>query len=153
MKATWIIWASLDTLTLTGMFLKHTVNGQIIGAVTGAWIVAALALKYGESGWTKTDKLCLKIGVVSLIAMVLFPVVGILTSLTAVFVGSFPTFQSAWKDPSQEDKLAWTIFWTSCLCSVAAIPQWTWGDAAQPLTFFLIETIMVYILYIKPRHK
>lgn len=32
-KGSWLVWASLDSITITGMFFKHTVNGQIIGAV------------------------------------------------------------------------------------------------------------------------
>ena len=58
-KASWFIWASLDTITLAAMFFKDTVNGQILGAVLGAWVVAVLALKYGTPGWTKLDKFCL----------------------------------------------------------------------------------------------
>ena len=57
--ASWLIWATLDTITLAGMFFKNAVNGQIIGAVLGAWVVVVLALIYGTRGWTKLDKYCL----------------------------------------------------------------------------------------------
>mgnify|MGYP000132529445 FL=1 len=152
-KASWIIWANLDTITLAGMFFKGTVNGQILGAVLGAWVVAALALKYGTPGWTKLDKFCLGGAVLGIVLWQVFsdPVFGIVTSLSVVFLGSIPTFTSAWKDPSRENKLAWTIFWVSCVCAVIAIPHWTLADAAQPITFFAIETIMMYILFVRPR--
>src|SRR3990167_1688847 len=58
-KASWIIWGSLDSITLAGMVAKDAVNGQIIGAVMGVWIVVFLTLKYGTAGWTKLDKFCL----------------------------------------------------------------------------------------------
>ena len=45
------IWASLDTITLAGMFAKHAVNGQIVRAILGAWIIVFLALKYGIPGF------------------------------------------------------------------------------------------------------
>ena len=35
-KASWIIWASLDTITFAGMAAKSSLNGQIVGAVAGA---------------------------------------------------------------------------------------------------------------------
>lgn len=35
-KASWIIWATLDTITIAGMYAKDAVNGQILGAVLGA---------------------------------------------------------------------------------------------------------------------
>lgn len=152
-KSSWLIWASLDTITLAGMFVKHSVNGQILGAIIGAWVVAILALKYGMSGWTKLDKFCLGGAVLGIVLWRAFgnSVFGIMTSLSVMSIGSIPTFASAWKNPSHENKLAWTIFWISCVCAVIAIPHWTLADAAQPITFFAIESVMMYILYVRPR--
>lgn len=152
-KASWLIWASLDTITLAGMFFKDTVNGQILGAVLGAWVVAVLALKYGTLGWTKLDKFCIGGAVIGIVLWQVFndPVFGIITSLIVIFLGSIPTFTSAWRDPSRENKLAWTIFWISCVCAIIAVPQWTLADAAQPITFLVIETVMMYILFVRPR--
>lgn len=152
-KATWIIWASLDTITFLGMLAKHSVNGQIIGAILGAWIVAFLAMKFGEPGWKLVDKICLA---GAIIGIVLWKVsgdatFGLMGSLISVFIGSIPTFVSAWKDPSKEDKTAWTLFWLSCVSAMFAIPAFTFADAAQPITFLLIESIMVTIVYLRPR--
>lgn len=152
-KASWIIWASLDSITIAGMYSKDAVNDQILGAVLGAWTVAILALRYGTPGWTRIDKLCLGGAVLGIVLWQVFsnPVIGIMTSLSVIFLGSIPTFRSAWKDPSKEDRVAWTIFWVSCVAAVAAIPSWTLQDASQPITFFVIESIMMYILYFRPR--
>jgi len=154
-KASWIIWASLDTITLLGMYAKDAVNGQIVGAVLGVWIVVALAIKYGKPGWTKLDRLCLVGAVIGIVLWQAFsnPVLAILTSQSVVFLGSIPTFVSAWHDPSKEDRIAWTIYWLSCVAAVIAIPSWTLQDTAQPITFFTIETIMMYLLYLKPQTK
>lgn len=152
-KTTWIIWAILDIITLLGMYVKDTVNGQILSAVIGACAVAVLALKYGTPGWTKLDKFCLTGAILGIILWQAFnsPALGIIVTLSVIFLGSIPMFTSTWKDPSRENKLAWMIFWISCVCAVIAIPQWTLADAAQPITFFAIETIMMYILYIHSR--
>lgn len=154
-KASWIIWATLDSITIAGMFAKHTVNGQILGAVLGAWTVAFLAIKHGKPGWTKLDKFCLGGAVLGIVLWQVFsnPVLGIMTSLSVVFLGSFPTFASAWHNPAQEDRTAWTIFWLSCVAAMLAIPAWTLADAAQPITFTVIESTMVYILFLKPQSK
>jgi hypothetical protein len=152
-RASWLIWATLDTITLAGMFFKDAINGQILGAILGAWVVAILALKYGVPGWTTLDKFCLAGAVLGIVLWQVFsdPIFGIMTSLGVVFIGSVPTFTSAWKDPSRENKLAWMIFWISCVCAVIAIPRWTLEDAAQPITFFVVESIMMYILFVRPR--
>lgn len=152
-KATWLIWASMDTVLIAGMFAKGTVNGQIAGAVLGAWVTVALALKYGIPGWTKTDKWCLAGTILGIAAWAAFrnPTFGIVVICAVGILGSIPMFQEAWRDPTKEDKLAWTIWWLSCVAAVLAIPQWTIADAAQPLTFTLIESTMMYLLFIQPR--
>ena len=152
-KATWVIWATLDTITFFGMYSKHALNGQMIGIVTGVWVVVVLALKYGDPGWTKLDKSCYCGAFVGIILWVAFdsPVIGIMISLSIIFLGSIPTFVSAWKDPSKENKLGWAIYWFSCVFTLAALPGWTLEDAAQPIIFFLIETVMIYILFVRPR--
>jgi len=151
-KASWIIWASLDYIVLAGMIVEHTVNGQILGAVIGATIVIGLAMKYGTPGWTRTDKFCLGGAFLGISLWIAFnnPVFGILTSCAVALLGSVPTFISAWRDPSREDKSAWTIFWVSCVCAIIAIPQQTLAAAAQPVTFFIIESVMMFILFIHP---
>jgi hypothetical protein len=154
-KASWLIWASLDTVTLAGMFFKDAVNSQILGAVLGAWVVAVLALRYGTPGWTKLDKFCLGGAVLGILLWQVFsdPIFGIVTSLSMVFLGSIPTFTSAWKDPSRENKLAWVMFWVSCVFAITVIPHWTLADAAQPITFFAVESIMMFILFIRPMYS
>ncbi|HAU66756.1 TPA: hypothetical protein DCW61_05400 [Candidatus Uhrbacteria bacterium] len=152
MKSTWLIWATLDTITFAGMSANDSVNGQITGAILGAWTVTILAFKYGESGWTLLDKLCLGGAALGIVLWQTFdnPTLGMMTSLLVIFLGSIPTFVSAWKDPNKENKLAWWIYWASCVCALIAIPKWTLEDAAQPITFMLIESIMVTILTYRP---
>jgi hypothetical protein len=152
-KASWIIWASLDSITISGMYVEGTVNGQILGAVIGAWIVVGYAMKYGTPGWTILDKFCLVGAVLGIVLWQMFssPILGVMISLSVVFLGSIPTFVSAWKDPSRENKFAWVIFTISCVCAIIAIPHWTLADAAQPITFFAVEAVMIYILFVRPR--
>lgn len=149
-KASWLIWLSLDSIAFFGMVAKHTINGQIIGTVLGGWAVLGLALKYGTPGLKRLDKLCLGGAVLGILLWILFEdaIYGIIISQTVALLGSIPTFVSAWRDPSAENRTAWTFFWVSCLCQIVALKQWTLANAAQPVSFTVIETIMMYILYI-----
>ena len=155
-KATWVIWLAVDTLTLIGMLMAGTLNGQIVGVVLGASIILILALIYGEKGWKKFDIFCLAGAAIGMVLSLIFknPLLAIIASSTACTIGSFPTFKSAWQDPSREDKLAWTIFWVSCVCAVLAIPHLTAADMIQPLDFFVIESAMMLILlFRKPKQS
>ncbi|MDX9778704.1 MAG: hypothetical protein RBT30_00430 [Patescibacteria group bacterium] len=148
-KASWIIWGTLDTIVIAGMIASDSLNGQMIGAVIGVWVVIILSLKYGAPGWTKLDKLCLIGAAIGIFLWQIFdnPILGILISLGITSIGSIPTFISAWRNPERENKLGWTFFWTSCIFALFAIPKWTLANAAQPIIFFIIESIMMYILY------
>jgi len=154
-KASWIIWAILDTITFAGMYAEGSLNGHIIGAVIGVWAVVIVAFKYGESGWSGLDKFCLTGAALGIFLWYIFdsPTLGILISLGVTFIAAIPTFVSAWKDPSKEDKTAWAIFFIAASCAIFAIPQITWEDASQPITFWIIESIMIYLLFIRKPTK
>lgn len=152
-KASWIIWAALDIMALVGMMSEGTVNGHIVGAVCGASTVALLALRYGKPGWETVDIVCLIGGIVGIALWVAFdnPTIGLVASMSGMLIGSIPSYTGAWNDPGRENKIAWTLFWVSCVLAIIAIPRWTFADAAQPLTFFAIESVMIYIIYFRPR--
>jgi hypothetical protein len=166
-KASWIIWVALDIITAIGMYMKGSLNGQITAAVIGGSMVAVLAMKFGTSDWTRLDKGCLAGAFLGIILWKVFgdAVAGIITCQVVMFIGSLPTFSSAWKDPGRENKTAWTLFWLSCVSALIAIPGLTLeilfkepvkffldhlSDTAQPVTFFIIETIVVGILLVRP---
>lgn len=154
-KSTWIIWTVLNTLTLAGMYAEGTVNSQIVGAVLVVWIVVGLALRYGVPGWTTLDKICLCGAFVGVVLWQMFdsPLLGIVSSLSMTFLGSIPTFKSAWEDPNRENKAAWTILFVSCVCGIIAIPEWTLAHAATPVMFLLVVCVMMFILFVRPHSE
>lgn len=148
-KASWIIWTLNDTILAAGMYAAGALNGQILGAITGAWTVVLLSLKYGTPGWTRLDKLSLIGASAALLLWVTFrnPMLGIIMSASMLIIGSIPTIVSAWENPRRENRTGWMLWWLSCVFAVLAIPQWTFADAAQPMAFFTIETTMMIILF------
>lgn len=151
-KASWIIWTTLDLVVIAGMWAKHSLNGQIIGAFSGSVITTILALKYGKPGWTWVDKTCLAGGALGIVLWRAFDDadIGIAIGMAIVMLGTIPTIVSAWKNPAHESRMAWTIFFVSCIFAIGAIPAWTVADALQPLVYLTGESVMVLILYIGP---
>lgn len=150
-KVTWLIWATLDVVTLTAMYLEGALNGPIVAALVGASVITVLSFRYGTSQWTALDKVCLTGTAIGVIFLKMNPLLALSTSLGLIFLGSIPTFVSAWKDPARENLIAWTIFSFSALLSVVAIPMWTLANAEQPLTFLAINgTILSFVLF-RPR--
>lgn len=153
-KATWLIWAVLDSITLAGMIMKNSVNGQILGAILGVWVITFLAFRKGESGWDVVDKVCL-VGALIGITFILFgnPVEAMIASLSGILIGSLPTFKSAWQKPENEDKLTWMLWLIGSVFALFAIPNWKIEHLLQPAIFFTIDGVVVFLLFVKPLFK
>jgi hypothetical protein len=111
----------------------------------------ALSMKYGKAGWTMLDKLVLAGAAIGLVLMLINPVYGLIASLSVLLLGSIPTFVSAYKDPSSENKLAWMLYFISCIFALIGVEQWDVTHATQPVTFTIIETAMVILIWVRPR--
>jgi len=154
-KASWLIWAVLDTITLVGMYAANSLNGQIIGAVVGVWVIVALAFNYGKPGWAMLDVVCLAGGAFGIALWQMFdnPTLAIVTSLTVVAIGAIPTITNAFVHPEEEDRIAWLLYTLAAVAAIFAIPKWDLDNAAQPITFFVVEAIMMWLLWVRPRSR
>ena len=151
MKATWLIWASLDSITILGMNIENSINGQILSSVVGAWTVFFLSLRYGVLGWTWLDRICLASVGLSILLWWWFnsPLLGIIICLLANCIGSIPTLHSAWKDARRENKLGWVTGTIASLCALASVSNWTLAHYAQPISFLVIQIAVLYLLFIR----
>ncbi len=148
----WAIWASVDTLVLFAMKKEKAPTGQITGAVAGSWFIVILAVVFGTPTMGSVEWVSI-VGAAT--GIVLWQKTGnavsaIVCSQIALFVGALPTFISAYNNPGCEDPIAWSIWFTSCICSLFAIKKWSLAEAMQPVTFTAIETIMVVLVVIRP---
>lgn len=147
--ATWAIWASLDTLILFGMIETETVNGQLVVSVIGAWAVTILAIIYGTTEWTWVETVCSIGCVVGAIAwkMMADPLVAIVTGTSLLVVGAIPTFIHGWKKPEEEDRWAWLLFFLACVFALLSVETWTIASGLQPISFTVIETVMLLMVW------
>ena len=150
-KASWIIWMTADLVVLFGMLAEKTLNGSLVGAVCGVSVVVLLALRHGTPGWSRLDVSCMALALFGIVLWKIFqsPVLAIATSCLVLVIGAIPTWVSAWKDPSRENKLAWFLFWVGSVFGMLAIPNWLPASTLQPSTFFLIETISVGVIFLR----
>lgn len=148
----WAIWASVDTLALVAMKKEKATSGQLTGAVAGAWIIAVLALVFGKPTMGPIEWVSIAGAVAGIVLWQRTgnAVLAIICSQAAIFIGAIPTFVGAYQSPSQEDPLAWSIWFVSCIFALFAIKKWNLANALQPLNFTAIETVMVILVVIRP---
>jgi len=148
----WAIWASVDTLALVAMRKENALNGQIIGAVAGAWIITVLVLVFGKPtmGAIEWVSIASAVAGIALWQKTGNAVTAIVCSQVAVFAGAIPTFVRAYHSPAQEDPIAWTIWLASCICALFAIKKWDLANALQPVTFTIVEGTVFFLVVIRP---
>jgi len=148
----WAIWASVDTLALLAMRKEKATSGQLTGAVAGAWVITILALVFGRPTMGSIEWVSIAGAVAGIVLWQRTgnAVLAIICSQVAVFAGAIPTFVKAYANPAQEDPIAWSIWFISCICALLAIKKWNLANALQPLTFTAIETTMVVFVVIRP---
>ncbi len=149
-KSSWILWWTLDTILFVGMLIKKEFNWQLMVAVVLGFGIVVLSVKYGKSGWSLLDKLCMVGAAMAIVGGYIFsnPTVSIGIGLLALFIASIPTFVSAWEDSRRENMAAWAIFVASCLFTTLSITSWTIAGAGQPVMFLIINlTVLLIILW------
>lgn len=148
----WAIWGSVDVLTLVAMKKKNALNSQIIGALAGASVTTLLAVVYGKPTMGSIEW----VSIVGAVAGIILwqrtgnALLAIISSQAAILIGAIPTFAGAYSNPAQENPIAWLIWFSSCICALFAIRKWDLANALQPLTFTIVEGVMVFLVVIRP---
>lgn len=148
----WVIWASVDVLALVAMWKKKALNGQIVGAVVAAGLTACFALFFGKPTVGLIEWISIAIALASVILWQVKSdaIYGIVGSQVAIAAGAIPTIVGAYHNPTHENPIAWLIWLSSCICVLFAIKKWDLANALQPLTFTVNNTIMVFLVTIRP---
>ena len=153
-KASWIIWATITTITMISLYLEGSINGQIVGSTIGNWGVVIALFRY-KSIWKPSHKFYIASAFVGIVLSVLFrdPMFAIAISLGVTLIGAFPTFSSTWEDSNREYKPTWTLYAISCIFVLLAIPELSVKDCIQPITYAIVGGVMIYLLYLRPKSK
>ena len=142
----WWIWAGV------GLLLRSTyasLGGQALGLATGAMIgqflIAILAIRYGERVWTLLDKLCLA-GAIVAATLWWLTSSAFLPYLLVVFIDAcalLPTFQKAIVHPRSENIPAWALWALAAYLSLLAIDRWTIDNTLYPLYLVVTNTLVL----------
>jgi len=150
-KATWIVWATIDTITFVAMWMKGVLNFHMAGIIVCVWLITLPTLRHGKPGWSRLDIGCLLVAFAGIGLWFVSgdPLTALVVSLATMLIAAVPTFISAWQDSSREPRAPWLMGAVASLCSVITIPHWTLADALQPFVFLFINGMVALILCIR----
>ncbi|RDI39056.1 hypothetical protein [Aquicella lusitana] len=148
-KATWFIWALVGAL----LAFSYIAEGDIkaiwlpLGYFLGPLITAILSIWYGYTAWSRLDKACIVIAVLSIIPWLLSKDAN-LTLIINVLIdatGAIPTIVKSHREPDTEDATAWIIFFIANTIQLFAITVWNIA-AIYPIYLFLLAGAIVFFI-------
>ena len=116
--------------------------------VIGPLVTSLLAIKLGEGGWTKFDRICLVSAGASLVVWGVFksPEITLIINIGIDLLGALPTIRKSFRDPYGEDLLAWGLFALANAFNVLAIDRWLWQVTIYPIYMFVLSSLIYWLL-------
>jgi hypothetical protein len=117
--------------------------------IIGPLGTSLLAMRFGEGGWTKFDRMCLLCTLFSLLLWVgsKSPNLTLIINIGIDLLGALPTIRKSLRDPNGENLLAWCLFAVGNTLNVLAIDRWSWQIIAYPCYMFSICWAICWVLW------
>ena len=149
-KATWLIWTLVGALLAFSYSAEGDINSIWLpmGYFLGPFITTILSIRYGYSEWSKLDKICIVVAILSIIPWLLSDnaTFTLLINVLIDSTGAIPTVVKSYREPETEDATAWAIFFIANTIELFAISTWNLASIYPIYLFFLAGTIITFIL-------
>ena len=126
-RGTWFIWALLGSTAFISQAALGASWSLLFTGVDslGSTAMFVLSLRYGVGGWTVIERVALVIAMIGIAASVIVrqPLVALIAAIIADVCGYALTIVKAYKKPSSEDVVTWTLIAFSALCGVVAVDR------------------------------
>ena len=159
-RASWLIWAPLEWLTVASIFEGGGLAlAKLAAGALGTSVICLLALRYGTGGRSRTDAACFALTLVGigLWATLADPLLALTIFLIADLTGAVPTLLTTWRSPTSERTQPWMLHLiaTGLILLTVPPPAWTAGAAgfaswAAPLYLLLLYGLIVTLTLRRP---
>lgn len=148
-KASWFIWTVVGGLLAFSYMAEGDPNAiwLPLGYFFGPLIVAILSLRYGYAVWSKLDKICIIVAIISIIPWLLSKsaIITLLINVVIDAAGGIPTIVKSYREPETEDFTAWLIFFIANTMQLFAVSVWNLS-AIYPIYLFFLAGIIVALI-------
>lgn len=154
-RATWAIWTVVGCILAVSYYFSGatTTIWVPISNSIGPFIIALIALKRGEGGWTRFDRMCLLGAGTGLLLWWIFnsALLALLANLFVDFMGALPTIRKTYRDPLGENTLAWVLFFTANTLNLFALNTWNFSIVIYPLYLFAVSCTIMFLVFFRSR--
>lgn len=156
-RVTWMVIFFLNCVVFANQLASGARNSLwIMGAavlMTGA--IALASIHNGVGGSTRNDHFAVIASVVGILLWVYFkdPFISAVISVIISWIALSPTFAKALQDPESETRITWLLATISAFLAFVSVGELNYKLMLLPLNAVVLQSVMVYILYIRPRHE
>jgi hypothetical protein len=120
-----VVWVLLAINSFAGVYLGGGSKSSILlGGVllVGNVLICVISFWKGVRTISKLEYFCIVLLIVSGLVWIFFraPVVNLIISLVAHFIGAAPTYKKVWEDPESESIAFWSLFFLASVLSIFA---------------------------------
>jgi hypothetical protein len=134
-RTTWLIWTPLAWLTVVGSAEAgaDATLAKLVASAVGVTAIAAVALRRGTGGGTRSDLACFGLTAtgVALWSLLGDPVLGLALFLVADAAGAVPTLRDTWRDPSKEAAEPWLLGLAASAINLVLVDVDAWSLTAD----------------------
>lgn len=139
-----IVWLLLAGISFGGVVASsHDFPASLLSGIflVGNAVVCGLSFWRGTRGVGRMEYVCLGILIASGAIWVAFdaPLLSLLISLLAHFVGGAPTYRRVWRDPTSESAGFWSLFFIASALTLLAGLNGPWQALIFPAYFVLFD--------------
>ena len=145
-----VIWVLLSINSLAGVILSNSGKSAILLSgiiLIGSSAIAIVSFWKGTKTIGKLEYFCMSLLLISGVIWILFnvPLINLIISLFAHFVGGLPTYKKIWINPKSENIIFWLLFFLASLLSVFVTDFNALKNVIVPIYFTLFDGSMLFL--------
>jgi hypothetical protein len=144
------IWGLISVNSFVGVIALHNNSGVI--ALAGVQLFGSLAMffasmKFCVKTFGKTEIICTALLIFSLIIWFVLksPIINVLISLIAHFIGGAPTILLAWKKPASENFFFWLFFALASLLAYLSADKLVFKSFIYAIYFLIFDSAITVL--------
>lgn len=139
-----VVWVLLAINSFAGVWLSNSSVASVLLAVVsllGCITMCLISFVKGTKEMGHLEYFCLALLVLSIIVWVFFraPLVNLIISLGAHFIGAAPTYKKVWRNPQSENIAFWSLFFLASVLSIFTSDWSALKTIIYPLYFALFD--------------
>lgn len=142
-----LIWTLLAINGMAGVIALHNSTGVITLAVVqflGSLAMFVASWRHSVRVFGQLEWVCTFLLVTSLVVWLLFrsPIINVMISIIAHFIGGVPTFAKVWKKPHSENFYFWILFALASILAFITADKTTFRGFVYTLYFLVFDSTL-----------